>query len=260
MKELVMITGASSGMGYEMSKLLAKRGYDLVLTARRRKTLEQLADQLQRENNVSVHIFSYDLAETANAQKLYDDVKKQGLKLTMLVNNAGFGDYGEFTQIPLDKQVDMINVNITSIVILSRLFLDDMKKQGYGKLMNIASLLSYIPFPYYAVYSATKSFVLAFTETLAAEMEGSGVEVKALCPGPTNTGFNTDAMLNTNAYQSNKPIPATEAARVGVDHLLNGKGSKKIGFNTWFISNLPRVTPDRIMMKIKKNLASQRKS
>jgi short-subunit dehydrogenase len=254
-----LITGASSGMGYEMSKLLAQQGFNLVLTARRREALEQLADELQRSHNVKVHVFSHDLSLPANAFRLYEQVKEHGLKVTMLVNNAGFGDYGEFTDIPLEKQVDMINVNITSLVILSRLFLKDMKQQGRGKLMNIASLLSYIPFPYYSVYSATKCFVLAFTETLAAEMEGSGIEVKALCPGPVDTGFNTSEMLTTNAYKSNKPIAAAQAAQIGVEHLLNGKGSKKVGFNTWFISNLPRITPDWIMMKIKKNLASQRK-
>jgi short-subunit dehydrogenase len=176
--------------------------------------------------------------------------------VSMLVNNAGFGDYGSFTELPLDRQLAMINLNVSSLVVLTRLFLDDMKAVGEGSIMNIASLLAYLPFPYYSVYSATKAFVLAFTETLAAELEGSGVVVKSLCPGPIDTAFTTAEMLRTRAYKANPPLPVTRVAAIGVRHLLKGKGSKKVGFNTWFISNLPRITPDGIMMKIKKRLAS----
>ncbi|HRX00505.1 MAG TPA: SDR family NAD(P)-dependent oxidoreductase, partial [Cyclobacteriaceae bacterium] len=115
---------------------------------------------------------------------------------------------------------------------------------------------SFLPFPYYSVYSATKSFILSFSETLAAELENAGVTITTLCPGPVDTPFNTEAMWKTNAYKSNKPISPTLVAQQAVNLLLNGKGKKIVGFNNWFISNLPRVTPDSIMMKIKKQLAS----
>jgi short-subunit dehydrogenase len=131
-----------------------------------------------------------------------------------------------------------------------------MVKAGKGRIMNVASLLSFLPFPYYAVYSATKSFVLAFTETVSAELQGTGVVVSALCPGTVETPFHTNAMRETNAMNVNKPMTADIVAKAGVDLFLNGKGKKIVGFMNWLVSNLPRVTPDNLMMKIKKNLAS----
>lgn len=259
MKEYILLTGASSGLGYEMALLLAKQRYHLILAARRIEKLEQLKRQLTEQYGVTIYIFQADLSNPENATKLYRDIKSEGLEVTMLINNAGFGHYGKFTDIPLDTQVNMIHVNVTSLMILCRLFLNDMIKTGKGKIMNIASLLSYIPFPYYSVYSATKTFVLSFTETLAAEFDGTGIEIKALCPGPIATAFNSPEMLNTNAYKANKPVSAAAVATAAVNHLLKGRGTKKVGFNNWFISNLPRITPDRIMLKIKKNLASQQK-
>lgn len=258
MREIILITGASSGIGYEMAKQLAQEKYDLILVARRLEILEQLKASLQERYGVSVFIFRADLSDPQQAKRLYQEIQQNGLKVRMLVNNAGFGEYGLFTDISLDKQLEMVQVNISSLMVLTHLFVANMKKEGRGTVMNVASLLSFLPFPYYSVYSATKSFVLAFTETLAAEMEGTGVEVKALCPGPVATGFNSQAMLNTNAYSSNKPIPAQDAAKIAVKHLLQGKGTKLVGFNNWFISKLPNITPGGIMMKIKKKLASQR--
>jgi short-subunit dehydrogenase len=136
------------------------------------------------------------------------------------------------------------------------LFAKDMAARKSGKIMNVASLLSFLPFPYYSVYSATKSFVLAFTETVAAELEDSGITVTALCPGPVDTRFQTDEMKETNANKTTKLVSATIVAKAGVKLLLNGKGKKIVGFQNWFISNLPRVMPDVMMMKIKKKLAS----
>lgn len=258
MREIILITGASSGIGYEMAKQLAQEKYDLILVARRLENLELLKASLEERYGITVFAMRADLSDPQQAITLYQSIQQKGLKVRMLVNNAGFGEYGLFTDIPLEKQLEMVQVNISSLMTLSHLFLSDMKKEGRGTVMNVASLLSFLPFPYYAVYSATKAFVLAFTETVSAEFEETGVEVKALCPGPVATEFNTQAMLNTNAYSSNKPIPAQDAAKIAVKHLLHGKGTKLVGFNNWFISKLPNVTPGGIMMKIKKKLASQR--
>lgn len=257
MKELVLLTGASSGIGYEMAKHLAAQQIDLVLVARSVDKLNALKRELEQYYTISVHVFQQDLSEVDGAVSLYEAVTKQGLTVTSLVNNAGTGVYGNFSDTDLDEELRMIQLNVTSVVALTKLFLQDMLVHKRGRIMNIASLLSFLPFPYYSVYSATKSFVLAFTETLAAELEGTGVIVTALCPGPVDTAFNTDAMWKTNAYKANKPVPAKEVARQGVALLLKGKGKKIVGFNNWFISNLPRITPDGIMMNIKKNLASQ---
>lgn len=257
MKELILITGASYGMGSEMAKILASKRYDLVLVARSVQRLQALHDELTSRHGVQVHIIPKDLSVVGNCFELYDDVKQRGLEVTMLINNAGFGVYGEFSDTDLTSELNMINVNISSVVALTKLFMQDMIVRKRGRIMNMTSLLSFLPFPYFSVYSATKSFVLAFSETLAAELEGTGVVVTTLCPGPVDTSFSSDKMWKTNAYKTNKPIHPAIAAKQGVELLLSGKGKKIVGFNNWFISNLPRVTPDRIMMKIKKNLASQ---
>jgi uncharacterized protein len=259
MKELILITGASSGIGYQLATQLAEKKFDLILASRNLNKLEKLKETLQSKYGVSVHVFAADLSFTDNALDLYHVIKEKGLEVTMLINNAGVGAYGNFTETSLDDELNMIQLNISSLVTLTKLFAKDMVKRKSGKIMNIASLLSFLPFPYYSVYSATKAFVLAFSETVGAELQGTGVTVTTLCPGPVNTGFNTDAMWNTNAYKANKPVSPEVVAKEGVNVLLHGKGKKVVGFNNWFISNLPRVTPDVIMMKIKKNLASQKK-
>jgi len=257
MKDNILITGATSGIGYEMAQQLAAKRYDLVLVARRLDKLQPIKSLLEEQHGIQVHIVAKDLSDSTQAIDLYEELRKDGIEITMLVNNAGVGMYGEFINTDLQAELKMIELNVSSVVALSKLFVQDMIVRKRGRIMNIASLLSFLPFPYYSVYSATKAFILAFSETFAAELEGSGVQVVTLCPGPVDTAFNTEAMWKTNAYKANKPVAAIVVAQEGVELLLNGKGKKIIGFNNWFISNLPRITPDSIMMKIKKNLASQ---
>jgi hypothetical protein len=259
MKEYILITGASSGIGLEMARKLAAKNYNLILVARTEDKLHQLQGELKSKYKVEVEYLLYDLSELNAAQDLYNEVKEQNFLVTGLINNAGFGDYGSFIEMPLKKDEAMIAVNITALVGLTKLFAADMAKSGKGRIMNIASLLSFLPFPYYSVYSATKSFVLAFTETVSAELQGTGVIITALCPGTIETPFHTDAMRKTNAMKANKPMPVDLVAKAGVELFLNGKGKKIVGFMNWFLSNLPRVTPDKLMMSIKKNLASIKK-
>jgi len=256
MKEFVLITGASSGIGFEMAKQLAKKGLNLLLVARSEDKLARLQEELKNEFNIEVEYLLHDLTEPNAAQVLYNEVKELKYHVTGLINNAGFGDYGNFVEMPLKKDEEMIAVNITALLGLTKLFGADMVKAGKGRIMNVASLLSFLPFPYYSVYSATKSFVLAFSETIAVELQGTGVVVTALCPGTVETPFHTAEMRKTNAMGANKPMSANEVAKDGVELFLNGKGKKISGKLNWFLSNLPRVTPDKIMMTIKKNLAS----
>jgi uncharacterized protein len=258
MKDLILITGASSGIGEHMAMQLAEKKYDLILAARSLNKLEKLRETLQTRHQVTVHVFEADLSNTENAIKLYEVIREKGLEVSMLVNNAGVGNYGNFTTTPLEEELKMIQLNISSLVVLTKLYAQDMVKRKSGRIMNVASLLSFLPFPYYAVYSATKAFVLAFSETIAAELEGTGVVVTALCPGPVDTPFQNESMMKTNAMIANKPVPVDGVANAGVELLLHGKGKKVVGFNNWFIANLPRITPDSIMMRIKKNLASQK--
>lgn len=257
MKDTILITGATSGIGLEMAMQLAALKFDLVLVARRMDKLKSIQSLLEQQHGIQVHIFAKDLSHTHQAIALYEEVKESNLNVTMLVNNAGVGVYGEFINSDLQTELRMIELNVSSVVALSKLFVQDMLVRKQGRILNVASLLSFLPFPYYSVYSATKAFVLAFSETFAAELEGTGVQVVTLCPGPVDTPFQTDAMWKTHAYKANKPIAADVVAQEGIALLLKGKGKKIVGFNNWFISNLPRITPDFIMMKIKKKLASQ---
>jgi short-subunit dehydrogenase len=259
MKAYILITGASSGIGYEMAKLLAEKNYNLLLVARSEAKLLELQQTLTAQFDIDVDYLLFDLSEPNAALDLFNQVKEKNYFVTGLINNAGFGDYGNFIEMPLKREEEMIAVNCTALVGLTKLFGAEMVKAGKGNIMNVASLLSFLPFPYYAVYSATKSFVLAFTETIATELEGTGVTVTALCPGTVETPFHTQAMRKTNAMHANKPMPATVVAKAGIALFLNGKGKKIVGFTNWILSNLPRITPDKLMMKIKKNLASLKK-
>jgi short-subunit dehydrogenase len=157
----------------------------------------------------------------------------------------------------LDEELKMIELNVSSLVVLTKLFAKDMVSRKSGRIMNVASLLAILPFPYFSVYSATKAFVLAFSETLAAELEGTGVVVTSLYPGTVDTGFTTDKMQSTNLHKNSKPTHPKVVAAQGVRHLLYGKGKKVVGFQNWFNSKLASFMPDNIMMKIKRNLARQ---
>ncbi|KQT35735.1 hypothetical protein ASG22_01560 [Chryseobacterium sp. Leaf405] len=257
MEEYILLTGASSGIGYHMAVQLAENGKNLILVARSEEKLKKLQEKLISIYKVDVHYIVKDLSVVSNAILLYNEVKNKNLIVSGLVNNAGVGTYGEFTKTSLQEELKMIDLNISSLVALNKLFVKDMVARKSGRIMNIASLMAFLPFPYYSVYSATKSFVLAFTETLASELEGTGVIVTALCPGPIDTGFYNEEMLKVNMMKTNKPVHPEVVAKAGVKLLLNGKGKKIVGSMNWFLSNLPRITPDVLMMKIKRKLSSQ---
>ncbi|MFA6058729.1 MAG: SDR family oxidoreductase [Taibaiella sp.] len=257
MKEYILITGASSGIGYEMANQLAEKAFNLILVARTESKLQQMQADLTKRYGILVQYFATDLSDVNAAKGLYKKVKEESLLVSHLVNNAGVGNYGNFTETPLEEELNMIQLNISSLVVLTKLFAQDMVSRRSGRIMNIGSVLSFLPFPYFAVYSATKAFVLAFSETLAAELEGTGVVLNSLYPGTTDTGFTTDKMQSTNLHKT-KPMHPKDVAVQGVKHLLEGSGKKVVGFQNWFNSKLPNFVPDGIMMKIKKGLASQK--
>lgn len=257
MKEYIMLTGASSGIGYEMADQLAAKKFNLILVARTESKLQQMQAELTDKYGIQVQYFAADLSDVNASKDLYKAVQQENYLVTHLVNNAGVGNYGKFVETSLEEELKMIQLNISSLVVLTKLFAKDMVGRKYGRIMNVGSLLSFLPFPYFAVYSATKAFVLAFSETLAAELEGTGVIVTSLYPGTVDTGFTTDKMQSTNLHK-NKPMHPRVVAAQGVIHLLDGNGKKVVGFQNWLNSKLSGLVPDRMMMKIKKNLASQR--
>ena len=256
MKQYILITGASSGIGYEMAQQLAALKYNLILTARSEDKLADMQQELSSKYGITVQYIAKDLSKTEQASRLYGDIKRANYQVSHLVNNAGFGNYGNFIETSLEEELNMIDLNISSLVVLTKLFAKDMVARKSGRIMNVSSVIAYLPIPYMSVYSATKSFVLAFSETLAAELEGTGVVVTTLAPGTTETAFVSPEMRETNLLKSNKPTPVKTVATEGVNLLLHGKGKKIVGFQNRFNSILAGILPGPMMMKIKMKLVS----
>lgn len=212
-----VITGASSGIGAEMARIFAARGYPLVLTARRHERLEALADEIQRAHGVPVEIIALDLEDREAPQDLVEMLQDQGIVVHTLVNNAGFGLRGNFATLPFERQTAMIDLNITALTALSRLMLPGMIQRRRGGILNVASTAAFQAGPYMAVYYATKAFVLSLSEALHEEAKPHGVTVTALCPGPTESEFSANADLENSKLFTRGTMSAAEVARLGVD-------------------------------------------
>lgn len=190
---VALVTGASSGIGRDIAKELAKRNYDLVIVARDENALNQVKKEIEDIYNVKVEIKKTDLSNMEECKKLYNDVSS--MNIDVLVNNAGFGTCGEFIDTDLEKEVSMINTNITAVHILTKLFLKDMVKRDSGYILNVASIAGFMPGPLMATYYSTKAYVVRLTESIRMElfMKHSKVKICALCPGPVKTNFDNVA-------------------------------------------------------------------
>jgi short-subunit dehydrogenase len=184
-----LITGGSGGIGLEVAKVLGRKGFDLVLVARTRDSLEAAAGQIEGKYEVKVHVFAADLRRREAPEAIFDFLRNEGIAVEILVNNAGFGLGGEFAETKITRELEMIQVNIAALTHLTKLFLPAMIKAKSGRILNLASTAAFQPGPLMAVYYATKAYVLSFSEALAEELRHSGVTVTALCPGPTRTDF-----------------------------------------------------------------------
>ncbi|MBI2378878.1 MAG: SDR family oxidoreductase [Deltaproteobacteria bacterium] len=189
MRPRALITGASMGIGAEIARALAARGYDLVLVARSRGKLEALAEELSKSNATDAWVVDADLADSTAPRRIHDAVVSRGGTVDLLVNNAGFGAHGPFHELPIERELEMIQVNISALVSLTGLFLPRMVERKKGHVLNLASTAGFQPGPYIATYYATKAFVLSFSEALSVELHGSGVSVTCSCPGPVRTAF-----------------------------------------------------------------------
>ncbi len=213
------VTGASGGIGYEIAKQLAAQKCNLILVARSKDKLSKIAQEL-KSNNIKVAIFAVDLSSPDSAKNLYTQVKKAKLTVDILINNAGYGLSGLFSDISKDDQTKMIQLNIASLVELTHLFIGDMVKQKRGCVLNVASTAAFQPIPWMSVYAATKSFVLSFSEGLHAEYKDHGIIVTALCPGPVATGFAKRAEAKSARFR-NAMTPEI-VARAALDGLKRG--------------------------------------
>lgn len=243
-----LITGASSGIGEEFAHQLAKKQTDLILVARSRDKLEELATKLEQQYLINTEVIVQDLTTSGAGKTLFDLVQQKGLTVDLLINNAGFGDYGAFSDRDLAKQLAMIQLNITVVTQLTGLFLPVMKQRSQGAIINISSIAGFQPLPYMSVYAATKAFILSFTEALWAENKNSGVRILAVCPGPTESDFfNKADFPDSLAESQSSSITMTPTQDVVTESLKAlDKGQSTIvtgGLANQIIVNLPRFVP-----------------
>ena len=239
-----LVTGASSGIGREMAIYLSEQGIDLVLVAREQEKLEQVQKELK--NNSQIICMDLSLAE--NCVELYKQVEN----IDILINNAGFGTCGEFTETDLITELNMINTNVCAVHTLTKLFLQDMCKRNSGYILNVASIAGFMPGPHMATYHATKAYVLKLTQSIFEELRkrNSNVKISALCPGPIKTAF----LEKANVEFKTKLMTARYVARYAIDNMFKGKYMILPGGNNKMIRFLSKIVPDKIIGKIVYNM------
>jgi short-subunit dehydrogenase len=259
--ETVLITGASSGIGRELAKVFAADGCRLILVARKRHPLQELADELRQAHKTQSEVLTSDLSQPSAPPRIFEHLQANGTRVDVLVNNAGFGAHGQFAELPVERQLEMIQVNITSLTYLSRLMLPGMLERRRGGVLNVASTAGFQPGPSMAAYYATKAFVLSLSEAIAEEIAGTGVTVTALCPGPTETNFAEAAGARFSRLFLRNAMSAEAVAREGHRAFRAGKIVAICGFRNQMLTFSVRLVPRALVRKIVKALnASSYKS
>lgn len=256
-KKTALITGATSGIGYELTKLFAQNGFDLAIVARNMARLDKVSGEVQRGPNVTVQVIPKDLSQPTAAEEIYRELQSKGIEVDVLVNNAGFNVYGPFRKTSAQKELQMMQVHMLTLTHLTKLFLPGMLKRKFGKVLNLASTASFTPGAGDAVYCATKAYVLSFSEAIAEELKGTGVTVTALCPGPTKTKFAERAeMADTKIFQGSLSS-AAEVAQAGYRAMMQGRTTVVVGLNNELMIFSLRFSPRSLVTKIGKSLLSR---
>lgn len=251
MKDIALITGASSGIGKAFALELASQKRDLVLVARSHQKLIELGKELEEKEGIKTLVIAQDLTEPQAGKLVYDQINSQGFTVDLLINNAGFGDYGSFCDRPLDKQINMIQLNITVLTELTGLFLPPMRERKRGGIINVASIAAFQPIPYMSIYSATKAFVLSFSEALWAENKDYGVNILALCPGPTESDFFQRADFPNSFGEGNKGslVSASEVVKEALKALAKNQCTTVTGgISNQIIANVSRFLPRDLLV------------
>ncbi|HMG71001.1 MAG TPA: SDR family oxidoreductase [Gemmatimonadaceae bacterium] len=253
--QTALITGGSGGIGFQIARVLARKGFDLVLVSRKRDALEAAAGQLEGKYGVRVHVFAADLRRSEAPQAIFDFLQNENIPIEVLVNNAGFGLLGAFADTKLQRELEMIQVNITALTHLTKLFLPAMIKRRSGRVLNVASTAAFQPGPLMAVYYATKAYVLSFSQALAEELRNKGVTVTALCPGPTATEFAASANVGKSGGRSGLfaafgVADADDVAKFGVAAMMHGKRVAIPGIKNKIIAQASRITPRAVSTRI----------
>jgi short-subunit dehydrogenase len=217
-----LITGASSGIGFELAKLFARDKHHLILVARRKEKMIQLARELEENYQVITHVLVRDLSQSQAPEEIYKWIKKNDIRIDFLVNNAGFIVYGNFSDTRWEDELNMMKLHMETTSLLTKLFLPDMLMNKQGRILNVGSTGSFVPGPYLAVYCATKSYILSLSEALSEELYRSGVTVTVLCPGRTKTGFEINAVGKTIMNET-RGMNAEKVARIAYRALMKGR-------------------------------------
>jgi short-subunit dehydrogenase len=247
--ELVLVTGASSGIGLELAKCFAADKSNLILLARNTAALETLAAELRREHQIEVHVIKADLSLPDSPRKVFDELQGRGIVVDVLVNNAGFGLHGGFAELPLARQLEIIQVNVAALVALTGLFLPGMVARKRGGILNVGSVAGFLPGPNMAVYYASKAFVQSFSEALFVELRGTGVSVTNLCPGPTETNFSQTARAYQTRNTQVAKMSAAEVAAVGHRAFRTGQCVTVPGIQNRLLVQLAGMLPRAFIRK-----------
>lgn len=258
MNKTALITGASGGIGLELARIHASKGDDLVLVARSGERLAEIKDEFESEYHVKVRFLITDLSIRHAAKKVFDEVSNHNIVVDYLINNAGFGDFGLFLDCDWDKQESMINLNITALAHLTKLFLPGMIQKGGGKILNVASLAAFQPGPTMSVYFATKAFVLSFSEALNNELKGKGVTVTALCPGSTKSKFHEVALGDPKLVRERKMMSAQKVAKIGHDAMMKGTPVVIPGFKNSLLVFASRFAPREVVVKATRKMQEEK--
>lgn len=250
MRKTVLITGVSGGIGKELADRFAKDGHNIVLVARSEGKILELAQEYQNKYGIQATVIAKDVAATGVPMEIFNELKEKEIVVDYLVNNAGFGLFGTFMETDMEQEINMIDVNIKALTVMTKLFLPGMIKRGHGGVLNVASLVGFFPGPMMSVYYATKAYVLSFTEALENEISGTGVTVTALCPGLTSTGFVDRSGMGASKMVKGVIMEASQVAEEGYRGFLRGQTLIMPGARNRLIAFMPRLLPRKLMTRI----------
>lgn len=256
--ETVLITGATAGIGYEMSKLFAINGYNLVIVARNQSQLQQLQQRWQDEFGVTIHAIEKDLSHQSSVEEIVDYLEKHNIEIDILINNAGFGLFGPFIETPIEQELKMIQVNIVALTQLTKHLIPNMIRKKKGKILNVASIAAFQSGPLMAVYYATKAYVLSFSEALTNELADHGVLVSVLCPGPTSTQFEKRANLKQSKLSRRNLMYPEEVAKIAFRQFMKGKTLIVPGATNWILVRSSRLLPRKMVTGIVRKIQNER--
>lgn len=245
-----IITGATSGIGYDLSKIFALNKHNLILVSRNKEKLETIKHTLSKEYLIDVLIFTCDLSRSEEINNLCENIISSKVQIEYLVNNAGVGSFGPFYKIPKNEDLNIIDLNIRSLTHMTKVFLPYFVEKNHGGILNVSSTAAFSPGPYMAVYYSSKSYVLSLTEALREEVKNKDIKISVLCPGPTDTNFQNNAKVKKADFAKKSMMDSSTVATIAYDGFMKGKTIIIPGFNNKFLAFFSKILPRKLLSKI----------